>query len=187
MIVAGTRTGDISFTAPFRYVTVPLSFLLGFLIWGQVPDRLRPPGRCRRDGGGPARGCTAAPHGERRGLRSPRVTQGRGQPARGAAGRGGDGLLLHQRRLHQGARHAGADRRADGGARRVVVASCCWPAARLGLRVGRPERFTWLRAAGRGRRHLRLPRGAARPAARRHLHALLRRPAPADRRRGAVP
>jgi drug/metabolite transporter (DMT)-like permease len=39
MIVAGTRSGDISFTAPFRYVTVPLSFLLGYLIWGQVPDR----------------------------------------------------------------------------------------------------------------------------------------------------
>jgi drug/metabolite transporter (DMT)-like permease len=37
-IVAGTRLGDISFTAPFRYVTVPLSFFLGFAIWGQVPD-----------------------------------------------------------------------------------------------------------------------------------------------------
>jgi len=37
-LVAGTRTGDVSFTAPFRYVTVPLSFLLGFLIWGQLPD-----------------------------------------------------------------------------------------------------------------------------------------------------
>ena len=38
MIVAGTRGGDLSFTAPFRYVTVPLSFALGFLIWGQAPD-----------------------------------------------------------------------------------------------------------------------------------------------------
>lgn len=38
-LVAGTRTGDVSFTAPFRYVTVPLTFLLGFLVWGQVPDR----------------------------------------------------------------------------------------------------------------------------------------------------
>ena len=37
-IVAGTRTGDISFTAPFRYVSVPLSFFLGYAIWGQVPD-----------------------------------------------------------------------------------------------------------------------------------------------------
>ena len=37
-IVAGTRTGDISFTAPFRYVMVPLSFLLGYAIWGQIPD-----------------------------------------------------------------------------------------------------------------------------------------------------
>ncbi|MFO1046505.1 MAG: DMT family transporter [Geminicoccaceae bacterium] len=38
LIVAGTRRGDISFTAPFRYVSVPLSFLLGYLIWGQIPD-----------------------------------------------------------------------------------------------------------------------------------------------------
>jgi drug/metabolite transporter (DMT)-like permease len=38
-LVAGTRVGDVSFTAPFRYVTVPLSFVLGFLIWGQLPDR----------------------------------------------------------------------------------------------------------------------------------------------------
>ena len=37
-IVAGTRMGDVSFTAPFRYVTVPLSFFLGYAIWGQVPD-----------------------------------------------------------------------------------------------------------------------------------------------------
>jgi drug/metabolite transporter (DMT)-like permease len=37
-IVAGTRIGDISFSAPFRYVTVPLSFFLGYAIWGQVPD-----------------------------------------------------------------------------------------------------------------------------------------------------
>lgn len=38
LIVAGTRSGDISFTAPFRYVSVPLSFLLGYLIWRQIPD-----------------------------------------------------------------------------------------------------------------------------------------------------
>ena len=38
MVVAGTRTGHLSFTAPFRYVSVPLSFFLGYLIWGQVPD-----------------------------------------------------------------------------------------------------------------------------------------------------
>jgi drug/metabolite transporter (DMT)-like permease len=37
-LVAGTRTGDVSFTAPFRYVSVPLSFLIGFLIWGAIPD-----------------------------------------------------------------------------------------------------------------------------------------------------
>lgn len=39
-LVAGTRAGDVSFTAPFRYVTVPLSFVLGFLIWGHVPGAL---------------------------------------------------------------------------------------------------------------------------------------------------
>ena len=38
LVVAGTRIGHLSFTAPFRYVSVPLSFLLGYLIWGQVPD-----------------------------------------------------------------------------------------------------------------------------------------------------
>lgn len=37
-LVAGTRTGDVSFTAPFRYASVPVSFLIGFLIWGTVPD-----------------------------------------------------------------------------------------------------------------------------------------------------
>jgi drug/metabolite transporter (DMT)-like permease len=40
MVVAGTRIGHLSFTAPFRYVSVPLSFFLGYLIWGQVPDAL---------------------------------------------------------------------------------------------------------------------------------------------------
>lgn len=38
LIVASTRSGDVSFTAPFRYVSVPLSFLLGYLIWHQIPD-----------------------------------------------------------------------------------------------------------------------------------------------------
>ena len=38
LVVAGTRIGHLSFTAPFRYVSVPLSFLLGYLIWDQVPD-----------------------------------------------------------------------------------------------------------------------------------------------------
>jgi drug/metabolite transporter (DMT)-like permease len=37
-LVAGTRVGDMSFTAPFRYVTVPLAFVIGFLVWGDVPD-----------------------------------------------------------------------------------------------------------------------------------------------------
>lgn len=37
-LVEGTRTGDISFTAPFRYVIVPISFVAGWLVWGDVPD-----------------------------------------------------------------------------------------------------------------------------------------------------
>jgi drug/metabolite transporter (DMT)-like permease len=39
-LVEGTRAGDVSFTAPFRYVAVPFSFLLGWLAWGQAPDAL---------------------------------------------------------------------------------------------------------------------------------------------------
>jgi drug/metabolite transporter (DMT)-like permease len=38
-LVASTRVGDVSFTVPFCYVTVPLSFTLGFLVWGQLPER----------------------------------------------------------------------------------------------------------------------------------------------------
>jgi drug/metabolite transporter (DMT)-like permease len=36
--VEGTRVGDISFTAPFRYVIVPLAFVIGWAVWGRVPD-----------------------------------------------------------------------------------------------------------------------------------------------------
>lgn len=37
-LVEGTRAGDVSFTAPFRYVVVPISFVAGWLVWGDVPD-----------------------------------------------------------------------------------------------------------------------------------------------------
>ena len=37
-LVEGTRVGDISFTAPFRYVIIPLAFAIGWAVWGRVPD-----------------------------------------------------------------------------------------------------------------------------------------------------
>ena len=37
-LVEGTRVGDISFTAPFRYVIVPLAFVIGWAVWGRIPD-----------------------------------------------------------------------------------------------------------------------------------------------------
>ncbi len=37
-IIAGMRIGDISVTAPFRYVAVVFAVLVGFLVWGDVPD-----------------------------------------------------------------------------------------------------------------------------------------------------
>jgi drug/metabolite transporter (DMT)-like permease len=38
-LVEGTRRGDVSFTAPFRYLAIPLAFVMGMLVWGHVPDR----------------------------------------------------------------------------------------------------------------------------------------------------
>ena len=37
-LVEGTRRGDVSFTAGFRYLSIPLAFVLGVLVWGHVPD-----------------------------------------------------------------------------------------------------------------------------------------------------
>ena len=34
------RTGEIAVVAPFRYVPVPLALLLGFWLWGDVPDAI---------------------------------------------------------------------------------------------------------------------------------------------------
>jgi drug/metabolite transporter (DMT)-like permease len=37
-IIAAMRVGDMSVTAPFRYVVVVFAIAIGFLVWGDVPD-----------------------------------------------------------------------------------------------------------------------------------------------------
>jgi drug/metabolite transporter (DMT)-like permease len=39
-IITALRTGEIAVVAPFRYVAAPLSILLGYWWWGDVPDTL---------------------------------------------------------------------------------------------------------------------------------------------------
>jgi drug/metabolite transporter (DMT)-like permease len=39
-IIAALRTGEIAVVAPFRYVAAPLSILLGYWWWGDMPDAL---------------------------------------------------------------------------------------------------------------------------------------------------
>ncbi len=36
--VVTTRIGELSFIAPFKYTSIPLAMLMGFLIWGDVPS-----------------------------------------------------------------------------------------------------------------------------------------------------
>jgi drug/metabolite transporter (DMT)-like permease len=36
--IAAMRLGDMSVTAPFRYVAVVFAIVIGFLVWGDVPD-----------------------------------------------------------------------------------------------------------------------------------------------------
>ena len=38
--IAAMRLGDMSVTAPFRYVAVVFAIAIGFLVWGDVPDAL---------------------------------------------------------------------------------------------------------------------------------------------------
>jgi drug/metabolite transporter (DMT)-like permease len=38
--IAAMRVGDMSVTAPFRYVAVVFAIAIGFLVWGDVPDAL---------------------------------------------------------------------------------------------------------------------------------------------------
>ncbi|HEU0061838.1 MAG TPA: DMT family transporter [Hyphomicrobiaceae bacterium] len=39
-LIVALRTGEVSVVAPFRYVPVPLSILLGWWGWNEVPDRI---------------------------------------------------------------------------------------------------------------------------------------------------
>jgi drug/metabolite transporter (DMT)-like permease len=39
-IIIALRTGEVSLIAPFRYLPVPLSILLGWWLWNEVPDVL---------------------------------------------------------------------------------------------------------------------------------------------------
>jgi drug/metabolite transporter (DMT)-like permease len=39
-IIVGVRTGELSVVTPFRYVAVPLSILVGYWLWGDVPDAI---------------------------------------------------------------------------------------------------------------------------------------------------
>jgi drug/metabolite transporter (DMT)-like permease len=39
-MTVGLRVGEIAVVAPFRYVPVPLAILLGFWLWGDVPDSI---------------------------------------------------------------------------------------------------------------------------------------------------
>ena len=38
--IAAMRLGDMSVTAPFRYVAVVFAIVVGYLVWGEVPDTL---------------------------------------------------------------------------------------------------------------------------------------------------
>lgn len=38
LVIVAMRLGDMSVTAPFRYVAVVFAIALGFLVWGDVPD-----------------------------------------------------------------------------------------------------------------------------------------------------
>jgi drug/metabolite transporter (DMT)-like permease len=39
-MIMALRTGEISVIAPFRYSMVPLSLVLGYWLWGDIPDTL---------------------------------------------------------------------------------------------------------------------------------------------------
>ncbi len=39
-VIAAMRLGDMSATAPFRYVSVVFAIGIGFAVWGDVPDGL---------------------------------------------------------------------------------------------------------------------------------------------------
>jgi drug/metabolite transporter (DMT)-like permease len=39
-VIAAMRHGDIAVVAPFRYAFIPYAILIGWLVWGDVPDRV---------------------------------------------------------------------------------------------------------------------------------------------------
>jgi drug/metabolite transporter (DMT)-like permease len=39
-IIMGLRIGEVAVTAPFRYASVPLSLVVGYWVWGDVPDAI---------------------------------------------------------------------------------------------------------------------------------------------------
>lgn len=40
LVIYAMRTGELSAVSPFRYTLIPVALLLGYLIWGDVPDML---------------------------------------------------------------------------------------------------------------------------------------------------
>ncbi|MDX6750421.1 DMT family transporter [Geminicoccaceae bacterium 1502E] len=38
LYVQATRVAEVSFLQPFKYVAIPLSFVIGFVVWGDVPS-----------------------------------------------------------------------------------------------------------------------------------------------------
>ncbi|MGE3642814.1 MAG: DMT family transporter [Beijerinckiaceae bacterium] len=40
LVIYAYRTAETSAISPFRYASVPFAILIGWLVWGQVPDRL---------------------------------------------------------------------------------------------------------------------------------------------------
>jgi drug/metabolite transporter (DMT)-like permease len=40
LVIYAMRTGELSAVSPFRYTLIPVALLLGFLVWGDVPDAL---------------------------------------------------------------------------------------------------------------------------------------------------
>ena len=74
-IIMALRTGEMSVTAPFRYVMVPMSILLGYWLWGDIPDALAWPASawCWRPG-------STTLHRERHGLTGKRAAARTAQP-----------------------------------------------------------------------------------------------------------
>ena len=40
LVIVGMRSGDLSLVAPFRYTALIYALLLGWLVWGDVPNAL---------------------------------------------------------------------------------------------------------------------------------------------------